>query len=99
MGHYWEGCDDYHENDAVIFADVQSRLVLVVVVTVLYSSMDGLKVSSRIKTALGVAFASYVSVFAWYYTLSPEADECLVSVVGVDVDMQDFVTSSNRVLS
>lgn len=88
--------DGLHDT-GVGFAGTFSRFVLIVLVTVLYSSMDGLHVSSRIKTALGVAFVSYISVFAFYYTT--DADPYLMRVVGFEVDLVDLIASSNRVLS
>ena len=70
----------------------------VIVVTVLYSLMDGINISSRMKGGFGIAFALYISVFAIYYTIV-ETSDFDINFMGSDVSLLDIVASTNRILS
>ena len=73
------------------------RYLLVVAVTVLYSTVDGLPLDSTIKTAFGIVFACYVSVYAVYETFLGHS--FFFEFAGMTVDILDIMASSNRVLS
>lgn len=73
------------------------RYLLIMVATVLYSSMDGLRLRPRIKTAFGGTLASFVTIYAVYETLLAEPYH--VQIGSFTIDLLDIMARSNRVLS